>query len=475
MKHFVLCVLTGAHLFAQVSAVQNPVPGATTSVNTLSPSIQVQGAYSGSVADQTAVSGVLKLGLRDAVARGLRANLSGAQFEAAVRQVRGQAAVSRSALLPNFSGNVREVLTKTNLRAFGVRFPGAPTVVGPFNYFDFRATLVQSLFDYSALTGYRASKENITASEQRLADAKDIVVLAVSGTYLQALTADARIRSARAQVETARTLYNQAAQQNKEGVLALVDVNRSQVQLQTQEQRLITLENDFAKQKLNLARIIGLAPGQQIELTDPMPSQPQVSLTLEAALKQAYAERADLRAMQAALRAAELRYKSARAARLPSLSLNSDFGAIGTNPAQSAGTYTVTGSLKIPIWSGGRVSGEIDQAAAQLEQLRAESADLRGRIDADIRAVFLDLESAMSQIRVAQSNVDVARQNLDLTRQRFEAGIADTAEVSRAQETLASAEQDVITSQFAHNLAKAVLARQLGQAEESIFSMLGVP
>lgn len=157
------------------------------------------------------------------------------------------------------------------------------------------------------------------------------------------------------------------------------------------------------------------------------------------------------------------------------MSVNADFGAIGTNPSQSAGTYTFAGNLRIPIWSGGRVSGEIEQAAAALELRRADLADVRGRIDSEIRSAFLDVESAANQMRVAQSNIGVARQNLDLTQQRFQAGIADTAEVSRAQATLAMAEQDIITSQFAHNLAKAQLARAMGEAEQSLAKLLSIP
>ncbi|HYO82066.1 MAG TPA: TolC family protein [Bryobacteraceae bacterium] len=462
-------------MFAQVSAVQNPVPGSTSSVNTLSPSVQVQGAYAGSVADAQPVPGVLKLSMRDAIRRGLRTNLSGAQLSAVLHEATAQASISRSALLPNVSANLREVLTKTNLRAFGVRFPGAPTVVGPFNYFDLRATLSQTLFDPASLAAWRASRQNIVASEHRLADAKDVVVLAASGAYLQAVAAQARIQAAGAQVATAQTLYDQSAQQQKEGVLAVIDVNRSRVQLQTQQQSLITLQNDFARQKLNLARIIGLAPGQEFELADAMPAEAPVSMAMRDILSLSYRQRSDLQAAETAVRAAELRRTSARAQRIPSLALNADYGAIGTNPAQAAGTYTVTGNLRIPIWAGGRVGAEIVQAEAQLEQRRAELADMRGRIDAEVRSALLDLESATSQVQVARENLAVARQSMDLTRQRFDAGIADTAEVSRALETVAAADQDVITSQFAHNLAKAVLARAMGRTEENLAKLLPLP
>ena len=471
MKRFVCVGLLALRAWAQVSAVQNPVAGTTGSVNTSNPSIQVSGAYAGSIPEETATTAPLSITLSNAIARALKANLSGAQFRSLLAQSEAEGRLSRSALLPNLRGDLQEVVTKRNLAAFGVRIPGAPTVVGPFNYFDLRATLTQSLFDASALASYRASRENVEAAQARLDDARDLVVFAAAGAYLQTLASAARVESAKAQVATATTLFEQASAQQKEGLLALVDANRSRVQLQTQQQRLITLENDFAKQKLNLARIIGLAPGQQFVLTDPMPADSETPLTLDSALQISLAKRHDFRAAQAALRAAELQLSSARSERLPSLSVSADYGAIGTNPGQATGTYTLAGNLRIPIWAGGRVSAEIDRAQAQLALRRAESAELRGRIDAEVRSAFLDLQSARSQIKVSEENLQVSRSNLDLTRQRFDAGIADTAEVARAQEALATAEQDVITSRFALNLAKAALARAVGDAETTVAQM----
>lgn len=455
------------------SAVQSPTPGAAATVNTLNPSVQVQGNYAGSVpgpADAPAA-----LGLRDAIRRGLEFNLGPVGFSNALRQARGQAAVSRSAMLPSINANLRESLQKTNLAAMGVRIPFAPTVIGPFNYFDLRATLTQSLLDFTSRNNYKAAQENVAAMESMMADARDTVAFAVAGSYLQVAAAQARADSARAQLETARTLLNQAEQFNKEGLLATVDVNRSRVGMQAQQQRLIALENDVAKQKLNLARMTGLPPGQQVTLSDSIPFRAAAAVSADEALKTALASRADLRAAEAQVRAAERARSAARAERLPSLSVSADYGAIGVNPSQAAGTFTLMGKLRIPIWQGGRTEGNIEQAEAVLLQRRAEIADLRGRIEQEIRNALLDVESSASQVQVAESSVQVSRQNLDLTRQRFEAGVADTAEVVRAQESLQVAEQDVITGTFSHNLALAALARATGRAEATLSQVLGIP
>jgi outer membrane protein TolC len=240
------------------------------------------------------------------------------------------------------------------------------------------------------------------------------------------------------------------------------------VELQTQQQRLTVVQNDFAKLKIALGRLIGLPPGQEFNLTDAVPFAPVNGLTVEQAIGRAYTNRADLKAAQSQVHAAELAHQGARAERLPTLEVTADYGDIGTAPWSSHGTFAVGGALRFPIWQGGRVRGDVQQADAALEQRRAEYQDLRAHIDADIRSAFLDLTSAASQVAVAESNRRLANDTLTQARDRFAAGVTDTIEVVQAQEAVAAAEQDYIASLYAHNLAKANLARGMGQATQGI-------
>ncbi len=456
-----------------VSPVQTPVPGVTTSVNTLNTSVQVQGPYSGSALQRGAVAG--KLTLRDAVRRGLEFNLGTVGLSAVIRQSEGQRRVVRSALMPNVSAALRENVQQTNLRALGVRIPFGPTIVGPFNYFDLRATLAQTLWDFTSRNNLKAAGELVKANEAALKDARDLVVLAVGGAYLQVIAATARARSAEAQIETAQGLFKQTQDQKNAGLSAQIDVNRSQVQLQTQQQRLASLQADLTKQKINLARLIGVQPNGELEIADDIPFSPAPDLDVDQALKQAYESRSDLRAAEAQVRAAEKARAAARAERLPSLGVSADYGVIGTNPAQSHGTFTVAGSLRIPIWAGGRTEGEIQQTEAELDQRRGELADVKGKIESDVRNSFLDLRTAAAQLEVARNNQQVARETLKLTRERFEAGISQSVEVLQAQEAVASSDLDYITALFAHNLAKISLARSIGKAEENYGAFLKLP
>ena len=460
-----------------VAATESPVAGTTNSVNTINPTIQIQGTYAGSVAGKTPLSG--KLSLRDAVERGLRYNLGEISLSQAVSQARGLSKVARSALLPNINGSLSETVEQLNTRALGIQIPPiagfpAPGVVGPFNFFDLRATLTQTLVDLTARNNYRSSKESLRASEFSAQDARDLVVLGVGGAYVQVIAAAARVKSARAQLDTANAIYQQVSQQRGVGLVAQIDVNRSRVEMLTQQQRLVTLQNDLAKQKINLARTIGLPPGDQYELGDDVPFAAPPAINADDALKQAFDYRADLKAAEAQVRAAERALSAARAQRLPSLSLSADYGVLGTNPAQSHGTFSVAGSLKFPIFQGGRIEGDIEQAGAALAQRQAELEDLHGQVEADVRKAFLDVETARSQMEVARENIQVSQENLKLTRERFDAGVADNVTVVQSQESVATAELDYINSVFAHNIAKLSLARALGRVAEDLPRFLQV-
>jgi outer membrane protein TolC len=463
-----------------VSTGTQPVAGTTSSVNTLNPSVQVSGPYSGSSRSTTAIPFSGKLSLEQALQRGLAYNLGAAGVAHNVRQTSGQTITARSALLPNINGSISETVQKVNLAALGFRFslpatvPGfqVPTVVGPFNYSNLQVSLSQTVANLTEIDNYRAARATARASRYSLEDARDLVTLAVGGAYLQVLAAQARVDAAQAQLETANAVFHQSTEQHGEGVLGRLNVDQSQVRALTQQQQIITLRNDLGKQKIRLARLTGLPPNPNYELTDSFAFSPAPVPDVEAAVSQAQKQRADIQAAQLQVEAAAKALSAARAERLPSLSVSGAYQYIGTNPSQSHTAYSAVGTLSIPLWQGGRVSGDIAQAEAVLAQRQAELEDARGQVEAEVRQVYLDLESAAGQVELARKNLDVARETLEMTRARMQAGVVNTLEVVQAQQTVAGAQLDLIDSIFAHNLAKLSLARALGNAGRQISTLL---
>jgi len=432
----------------------------------------LQGSFSGSVPGKLE-PGTLHLSLEDAISRGLKQNLGLLLAGQDVRSSRGERWRQLSALLPNVNTSTYAADAKSDLAEFGFafKFPGVtiPAVVGPFSYLDSRAYVTQNIFDWKTSNNTHAAAENTKAAQHSYQDARDLVTLAVGYEYLQAVAGEARIDTADAQLKTAQSLYDQAADQVKAGTSPAIDGLRAQVEMKIRQQQFIQAKNDFGIQKLALARVIGLAPGQEFELSDKSPYEPFVGITLDAALKQAYESRSDFKAAGEDVRAAEYSLKAARAGYLPSLSLTADYGLAATVPQLSThGVFDVRGTLAIPIFQGGKVHGDVLEAEARLESSRDHLEDLRAQIDADVRTALLNVESAEQEVTVAQSNIGLADQTLAQSRDRFRAGVTDTVEVVQAEEAVASAHENYISSLYRDNYAKISLARALGVAEEGV-------
>jgi outer membrane protein TolC len=422
-----------------------------------------------------AVPEVIPLTLPDAVNRALRYNLGAIVADVATRRAAAARLSELSALLPNVTGRSAVSSQQVNLKAFGFgSFPGIPTIVGPFQVFDLRAALSQAVFDLRAINGLRASRETAFAADWSSRNARDLVTLAVVNLYLQTVTGAARVRSADAQIATAEAEYKQAQNLKAAGTVAGIDVLRAQVQLQAEQQRGIALRNDFEREKMNLARAIGLPLGQEFSLATEITDAPAPAITLQQALGESLQARADYRAALASERAAEFQRKSASSARLPAVYFNGDYGTIGPSLQDNHGTYTAALGVQVPIFEGGRIRAGIEDADALLQQRKAETADLRGRIDYEVRTSFLDLNAARDRVAVARSARELSNQQLTQARDRFAAGVANNLEVVQAQQAVAQAEENYIDALYAFNLAKASLGRATGRAERIVTDYLGV-
>jgi len=452
-----------------------PNPGA----NVVNSSIQIGGDFQGSVQQAKTPAGSVTLTLADAVKLGLAANLGVLTADDTVRATRAGRLSALSILLPSISVDASETSTQVNLAAFGFKFnlpPGLgfsiPTVVGPFQYSQLLGNLSQTVWDPVSRRNWHASQESERASNLSARDSRELVVLAVAGAYLQTVATDARVASQRAQVDNAQAVYHQAEVRKEAGTNARIDVTRTLVELQSQQQRLNALASDLRKQKLVFARLIGLPLDRELILSEPLAFNPTTVPEPAGAVQQAFEKRWDLKAAESQVRAAEIVVSAAHAERLPSVSLNADYGLLGPSPGSNHGVYSVVGALNVPIYQGGRVKADIEQAQATLRQRQAELADQRGQVEQEVRTALIELETAIGEVRLAETNRGFANETLREARDRFNAGVATTVEVVQAQEQVASAESDYISGLFAFDLARISLSRATGQAESDLPSLL---
>lgn len=424
--------------------------------------------FSGSVAQGTVKPEAVSLTFQDAIDLALKNNLGVLLQSYNSIAARGEKWKELSALLPNVNAGVSVNVVQDNLAARGLRFPGFPTIVGPYGFTDARVYLSQSVLNLKALYRERGAAEYERAAQYSYKDARDLVVLATGNAYLQALSGAARVETAEAQMETAQALYGKATDQQNAGLSPGIDTLRARVEFQNRQQQLIVARNDYAKQKLALVRAIGLPTGQEIALTSKAPYDRLATTGIEENLQRAYASRSDYLAAAQQVRAAEHYRRAATAERYPTLDVLADYGDLGINFGNSHGTFSVAGRLTIPIFQGGKAHADALQAEATLRQTRAQLDNLRGQIEYQVRTALLDMQAADDQVEVARSSVDLAEQTLTQARDRFSAGVSDNLEVVQAQQTVASAHENYISSLYAHNLAKIELVRAMGYAEEGV-------
>jgi outer membrane protein TolC len=414
-----------------------------------------------------------KLSLDEAIQLGLKNNLTALQAGTNNRLARIDRIRALSALLPTVDGSGGETVQEINLTTFGFHFPGVPSIIGPFAYTDVRASAAMNLIDWSARKNLQAAGQYEKATELNGQDARDLVVEAVANSYFSIIAAGARVEAARSEVATAQALYERARDQHSAGVSPAIDELRAQVEFKSRQQQLLASQNQFAKNKLTLARVTGLPPSQDFELSDTAPYAPLDDLTPEQMLDRAHRSRGDYLSLKAQIQAAEIAREASLAERYPKLALEGNYGAIGLNLAQSHSTFAFVGSVKVNIFDGGRIHADVAQADVSIQQRKDELGSLDQHIEVDIRSALLDLKSTADQVAVAQDNLGVATETLTQARDRFAAGVTDNIEVVQAQDAVANSQEALISSMYANNLAKVALARAVGMTETNLKQFMG--
>jgi outer membrane protein TolC len=477
-KHIILIVCLLLAHFASGQTIAASEPSQATAVRIEMP----QDAFRGSVVVSKPTGGVLSLSLRDAIERGLRYNLGLYVADRSTREVQAQRLRALAGTLPNVTANLQEQVQRVNLEAAGlgrIRFPvpgfRVPRGIGPFSTSGAAAELSWDLLDLHAMDELRAEKQSVRAAELSYQAARETVVVAVSANYLSAVAAQARVDAAQAQVNTARSMLQLAQDREKAGLAPEIDSLRATVELQSRQQALTDARNALAKQKIALARMIGLPVPQQIELTDQPPFRPLPESDLNGVLQQALANRPEYRAAAARLRAAELQHKAALQQRLPSLGFNAEYGVLGPTPSSMTPQWTVLATLKVPVFLGGKIAADAKQSEAVVDQNRARIQDLRGQIEQDVENAVLDLRSAAEQVDTAVAQLKLAKQTVAEAEDRYRAGVTNNIEVIQAQEALALASDSYINGVYAYNTAKVLLAHAVGNAEQGIIRYLEAP
>ncbi|HST52100.1 MAG TPA: TolC family protein [Pyrinomonadaceae bacterium] len=410
------------------------------------------------------------LSLEEAIQIAIKNNLATLLAEERQREAQGLAHQSRAGLLPQLSGSAYQANLTQNIAALGFQpgtFPGITnTFIGPFNNFDARARLVQSIFSLSAIRNYQAGREGVRVAVLQEGLAREQVATATALTYLEALRSDRSVAAAQANVDLAQTLLTLAQDQRNAGVATGVDVTRAQTRLAQEQVRLAEAQTSSEQSRLNLQRVVGLPLGSQLTLTDTLRFKDEPLPPIESAVTQAGEQRPEVRIAEAEATLAGFERRAARADLYPSLDFVGDYGVSGITPTNTdLPTRRVAVQLNVPIFNGGLTRGRIEVASSRERQAELELGSVRGQVEEDVRLSFATLGTTAAQVRAADQTVTLAERELEMSRDRFRNGVADNVEVVTAQAALSNARDAQVTALVQYNAARLNLAAALGRAE----------
>lgn len=431
---------------------------------------------------QRAAPGALPLSLDDAIARGEKYNLQMLLVIQNERMVRGQVLTVENSLLPSLTAKGNIAAQQIDLAAlgfrpselfkFGISPATFPTIV-KVNTAEAQMSLNQQLFNLPAYYLYRSAQKAADAAHFSTLNGLGSVTLSVGTQYLLALADAAQIENAQALEKADEVAYEQAKDSHDAGVGTNLDMLRARVQLQTQQQAVISDENAFAKDKIALNRLIGLPADQEITLTDTAPYAEFAELPLADAMKLAFQRRKDLLSLESQLDVATRAQKAVKTERLPTIAFDGDYGVLGVIGGLYHGVFSATGKVSVPVFEEGQLRGEGEVSAAQVIALRQQIDSLRVSIEWQIRAAMLDVQSSHELVSVARSNVDLATQEVQDASDRFRAGVDDNLPVVQAQAELAAAQSRLVQTLYQYNQSKLALARNTGVVETQYKVYLG--
>jgi len=427
---------------------------------------------------QTAPSGStpLPLSLRGAVQIALepQGSVRVQMAEEMIRQAKARSGQARAALLPDVSTSISQQSQTRNLAAMGIRFqspfPGFsfPTFVGPFNTFDARASLTQSVFDFSAIRRYQASRVAVRQAQAEGDATRDLVAGQAARAYLTTTRAQAAVETAQANVELAEALAKLAADQKEAGTGTSIEVTRARVQMANERQRLLVAENERTRARLQLLKILGLRLTTEVRLTDKLEYTAAPAMAAEEALAKALETRAEWQAQLRREETAKLTHSATQMERLPSLASFADYGSIGSSINHAVPTRTFGLALRLPIFDGGRRDARRAESASLARQEAVRTRDVHDQIELEIRVALDNLRSAEGQVQAAREGSELADNELAQARRRYGVGMTNGIEVTDAQTRLARARENLINALFNHNLAKIDLTAAMGTIRQAL-------
>jgi outer membrane protein TolC len=302
----------------------------------------------------------------------------------------------------------------------------------------------------AARAAERSARIGLTAQEAQL-------TLDVTQAYYDAALADRLLLIAQGTLLLADSTYEQTRLARRVGAQPEFDVLRAQVSRDNQRSAVIQRESDREIAFLRLKQLLNLPLSQPVNLAAPgedsiLPVVPSLDSLVQRELDTATGSRAPVRQARAAAEEQEQRYHAARAERYPAVSLTSSFARLGypsdVVPSWSdfVTDWTVGLTIKVPLFTGGRIGGSVQSAAATAEDARIRLRQTEERTAVDTRSALERLRAANAAWEASQGTVAQAERAYGIAEVRYREGISTQTELADSRLLLEQARANRATA-----------------------------
>ncbi len=382
-------------------------------------------------------------------------------------EARGRLTQARSVFFPDLNGSASFVRRSMNPKTFGFSFPGVslPTRIGPFNIWDFRPQVAQTVFDPAGWTRAGAARAQVSVATAEAGTAGQTAAAQAGGAYIALLRARATLTAREEDVRLAQELIRDAQAQFKAGVGTRLDVVRASTQ-EAQARAAVDIARTAVTQAgIALARALGVAPGTVFVPVDSLSPGLAGSAAPEepaAATAMALSQRPELAAAEASVTAARLARRATRMQRLGRLQLEGDYGLSGIKPTDMITTSQLAVSYSIPVFEGFAQEGQAQEQEALRREAEVRLGDLRQQVTGEVASAVAALVSGRAQQTTAAEQLALAGEELREARLRYTNGLSGNIDVITAQADLVRARTAFIDALAQTAQARVQLARAVG-------------
>lgn len=407
------------------------------------------------------VDSTRRLTLRDALELTARRHVDVIVANERVQQAIARLQQAGSVLLPHVSASASESRQTKNLAALGIAPSTGNRLVGPFNTFDARVKLTQTVLDASALERLRAARfsRQLSAAQQR--KAKQDTLALVASMYLDARRAAERIETAHAAYERQRAAWAVARARAEMGTGSSTELAQAEGDVAQARVRWLDASTQATERRLDLAAALGLTRTQRLVFDDEplatIAARPSgVHPDIEAAQWLVKERRAE--------RAAEL------AGFLPTVSLSADYGLSGNKPSDSEDTYDFGAQVSVPLFEGGLHTAKYREASSRVRESQAQLDDAQQHLDARLAGAREVVEQARASIDAATTELDARVRQWRLARERATIGTGSELDVADALAQATQARDDQLEAEATYELAQVRLAQAVGDVDALLAS-----